>query len=82
MADLCTADEINRAHAGGLAIRLGQRLSGGVGSVLQSTSLSKEGDALCLHVEEGESGLVSDGVQRRLARLAEAVGLTPRVVVG
>ncbi len=81
LAELCTSDEIARAQCWGLAIRLGQRLSGGVGSVLQSTSLSKDDEVLSLHVSEGERALVSDGVQRRLSRLAEAIGRTPKVLV-
>ena len=82
LAQLCTADEINRSQCWGHAIRLGQRLSGGVGSVLQSTRLSLDADALCLHVRKGESALISDGVRRRLARLAEAIGRSARVIVG
>jgi exopolyphosphatase/guanosine-5'-triphosphate,3'-diphosphate pyrophosphatase len=82
LAELCTREELTRAHCWGLAIRLGQRLSGGVGSVLQSTSLSTDPDVLCLQVSANESALVSEGVQRRLSRLAEAIGRTPKVVVG
>jgi exopolyphosphatase/guanosine-5'-triphosphate,3'-diphosphate pyrophosphatase len=81
LAELCTREELTRAHCWGLAIRLGQRLSGGVGSVLQSTSLSTDPDVLCLQVSAKESALVSEGVQRRLSRLAEAIGRTPKVVV-
>lgn len=81
LAELCTPDEIARAQCWGLAIRLGQRLSGGVGSVLHSTSLSKDDEVLSLHVSEDERALVSDGVQRRLSRLAEAIGRTPKVLV-
>ena len=82
LAELCTEEELDRAHHWGLAIRLGQRLSGGVGSVLQSTRLGLDPEILHLNVSEGERALVSDGVQRRLSRLAEAVGRTAEVVVG
>lgn len=81
LAELCTPDEIARAQCWGMAIRLGQRLSGGVGSVLQSISLSKDDEMLSLHVSEDERALVSDGVQRRLSRLAEAIGRTPEILV-
>jgi len=73
LAELCDPDELYRAQCWGLAIRLGQRLSGGVGSVLHSTSLSVYGDVFRLHVRAKDSALVSDGVQRRLSRLAEAM---------
>jgi len=66
LAELCDPDELYRAQCWGLAIRLGQRLSGGVGSVLHSTSLSVYGDVFRLHVRAKDSALVSDGVQRRL----------------
>jgi exopolyphosphatase/guanosine-5'-triphosphate,3'-diphosphate pyrophosphatase len=82
LAELCSPEEIARAQCWGFAIRLGQRLSGGVGSVLQTTRLSKDGDTLRLHVTTAEKALVSDGVLRRLERLAEAAGLAAKVIVG
>ena len=82
LAELCTREELGRAQQWGLAIRLGQRLSGGVGSVLQSTSLILDTEVLHLHVREAESALVSDGVRRRLSRLAESLGRTASVIVG
>ncbi|WP_309661180.1 Ppx/GppA family phosphatase [Sphingomonas sp.] len=81
LAGLCTADEIGRAQCWGHAIRLGQRLSGGVGSVLQSTSLILDPAVLHLHVREADSALVSDGVRRRLSRLAESLGRTPKILI-
>lgn len=81
LAQLCTAEEIARAQCWGMAIRLGQRLSGGVGSVLHSTSLILDTEVLHLHVRNSESALVSDGVRRRLSRLAESLGRTPEILV-
>ena len=40
LAELCTKEQLARAHCWGLAIRLGQRLSGGVGSALQKALYS------------------------------------------
>ena len=82
LAELCTRDELDRAQQWGMAIRLGQRLSGGVGSVLQSTSLILDTEVLHLHVRGAESALVSDGVRRRLSRLAESLGRAASVIVG
>ena len=81
LAQLCTPEEIARAICWGMAIRLGQRLSGGVGSVLQSTSLILDTQALHLHVRKAEGALVSDGVRRRLSRLAAAIGRSPEILV-
>lgn len=71
---LCKDEQLVRAHCWGLAMRLGQRLSGGVGSVLKRTSLEAVGNAVQLKVRRGEEALVGDQVERRLIRLAEALG--------
>jgi hypothetical protein len=61
-------------------MRLGQRLSGGVGSVLKRTRLSTANSAIQLHVARGEEALVGDQVERRLLRLAEAFGREAAIV--
>jgi hypothetical protein len=58
-------------------MRLGQRLSGGVGSVLKRTALNLSNGAVQLSVRRGEDALIGDQVQRRLMRLAEAMGREP-----
>ena len=63
-----------RAHCWGLAMRLGQRLSGGVASVLERTSLNLGQTAVTLCVPHREEALAGDAVRRRLQRLAEATG--------
>jgi exopolyphosphatase/guanosine-5'-triphosphate,3'-diphosphate pyrophosphatase len=77
LAQLCKEDQLKRAHCWGLAMRLGQRLSGGVGSVLRRTSLSLSNKAMELNVRRGEEALVGDAVERRLMRLAELIGSKP-----
>jgi len=74
VTQLCSEAEIRRAHQWGLAMRLGQRLSGGVASVLKKSSVNIDDGVLRLSVAAGESALVGDQVRRRLARLAEALG--------
>lgn len=74
LGSLCKNDQLTRAHCWGIAMRLGQRLSGGVGSVLKRTSLELTNGAVRLSVRSGEEALVGDQVRRRLARLAEAMG--------
>ena len=63
-------------------MRFGQRLSGGVGSVLKRTSLSAANGAIQLHVRRGEEALVGDQVERRLLRLGEALGREAAIVSG
>jgi len=77
LADLCKDDQLKRATVWGLAMRLGQRLSGGVGSVLKRTGLAAHPSAIELSVRRGEEALVGDQVERRLLRLAEAMGCKP-----
>jgi len=75
-------EHLRRAHCWGLAMRLGQRLSGGVGSVLKRTSLSAANGAIQLHVRRGEEALIGDPVERRLVRLADALGCEAAIVSG
>ena len=63
-------------------MRLGQRLSGGVGSVLKRTSLSAVDGAVRLTVQRGEEALVGDQVERRLIRLAELLGREAEIAAG
>jgi len=77
LVQLCKSEQLTRAHCWGEAMRLGQRLSGGVGSVLKRTSLHLTNGALELTVRRGEEALVGDQVQRRLIRLAELLEREP-----
>jgi exopolyphosphatase/guanosine-5'-triphosphate,3'-diphosphate pyrophosphatase len=77
LIQLAKDEQLSRARCWGEAMRLGQRLSGGVGSVLKRTSLSVANGALELRVRRGEEALVGDQVQRRLLRLAELLGREP-----
>jgi exopolyphosphatase/guanosine-5'-triphosphate,3'-diphosphate pyrophosphatase len=79
LAQLCSEEHLRRAHCWGQAMRLGQRLSGGVGSVLKRTSLADVNGAVQLTVRRGEEALVGDQVKRRLVRLAELLGREPVV---
>jgi exopolyphosphatase/guanosine-5'-triphosphate,3'-diphosphate pyrophosphatase len=77
LADLCKDGQLKRAHCWGEAMRLGQRLSGGVGAVLKRTSISLTDGALQLTVRRGEEALVGEAVERRLMRLAQLLGRKP-----
>lgn len=77
LSSLCKGEQLTRAHCWGVAMRLGQRLSGGVASVLERTKLQLTNGTVRLAVRRGEEALVGDQVQRRLSRLAEALGREP-----
>jgi exopolyphosphatase/guanosine-5'-triphosphate,3'-diphosphate pyrophosphatase len=71
---LCTPQDLERASLWGLAMRLGQRLSGGLASSLARTSLTCDSGLLRLVLPRGEEALYGETVDRRLKRLASALG--------
>ena len=73
--ELCRPADLHRAHLWGLAIRLGQRLSAGVGAILERAPLEVDGDQLLLGLRRSDEALASEAVVNRLERLAEALGL-------
>ena len=79
LKQLCKPEDLQRAHCWGLAMRLGQRLSGGVASVLERTSLNLSRSAVTLCVPHRKEALAGDAVRRRLQRLAEALGRNAEV---
>lgn len=79
LGQLCHPEDLQRAHCWGLAMRLGQRLSGGVAPVLERTALSAGRGKVRLHVPRREESLAGDAVRRRLQRLAESMNLIPDV---
>jgi len=79
VAGLCSAAELRRARQWGLAMRLGQRLCGGVASALGAARLAVEDGTLRLEVRREDGALIGDAVKRRLKALAEELGLAPAV---
>ena len=79
VAALCNPDELKRAAEWGLAMRLGQRLSGGVAEGLDRSALSRDGEILRLSLRKGSADLYGEAVERRLRTLAGALGLRPEV---
>lgn len=73
--NLCGSADLQRAHLWGLAIRLGQRLSAGVGTILERAPLRMEGTALALDLNPGDEALAGEAVEGRMRKLAEAMGL-------
>ena len=79
VAALCSPDELQKASHWGLAMRLGQRLSGGVAASLDRSSIGTDGNALRLTLKAEDRGLYGETVQRRLNTLAGAMGFRPDV---
>lgn len=71
---LAPADELERAKRWGLAMRLGQRLSGGVAAPLQRSRLEADAKRVTLFLESGDVGLYGETVERRHRALANACG--------
>jgi exopolyphosphatase/guanosine-5'-triphosphate,3'-diphosphate pyrophosphatase len=82
VAALCSAEKLRRAANWGLAMRLGQRLSGGVAGCLRRSRLARDGDSLRLEVARRDAALLGETVERRLKTLAGEMGLRPEMAVG
>jgi exopolyphosphatase/guanosine-5'-triphosphate,3'-diphosphate pyrophosphatase len=79
VAALCTEAQLDRASLWGLAMRLGQRLSGGLAAALDRTRLTREEAVLRLTLRKGEEAIYGETVDRRFRKLAAALGLRPEV---
>lgn len=73
---LCSPQDIALAERWGLALRLGQRLSGGTGGPLEIARLSLHDGAVQLSIPADEAALYGEAVERRLKTLAAAMGRT------
>jgi exopolyphosphatase/guanosine-5'-triphosphate,3'-diphosphate pyrophosphatase len=79
IAALCAPDELQRASRWGMAIRLGQRLSGGVAAGLERSRIERKGESLRLKLKD--PALAGETVERRLRTLATELGLKPELVL-
>ena len=78
VAQLASPEECAQAAAWGLAMRLGQRLSGGVAGPLEVSRLSIDETALTLTLPEEQAMLYGEAVERRHKQLASVLGRTPK----
>lgn len=74
VARLCLKEDLRRAYLWGLAMRLGQRLSGGVAASLEASRLIRKEGLLRLEIERRDEALFGEAVERRLKSLANALG--------
>ena len=72
---LAPHDELAIAARWGLAMRLGQRLSGGVAAPLQRTRMMLRDGAVVLERAEEDASLYGEAVERRHKALASALGM-------
>ena len=70
---------LDRAIGWGLAIRLAQRLGAGTHDVLGRSALELSGDTLNLVLDAADRPLYGEVVERRLRRLAQFMGLRPKL---
>jgi exopolyphosphatase/guanosine-5'-triphosphate,3'-diphosphate pyrophosphatase len=80
IAALCSPEKLKRAANWGFAMRLGQRLSGGVAECLRKSRLSRDGETLRLEIGKRDAALLGETVERRLKLLAAELGLRPEMV--
>ena len=81
MGALVEAERLARARQWGLAIRLAQRLTGGVEAPLKASSIAHVDGKLRLSLEPGWHHLAGESVERRLRSLAHTLDAKPELVL-
>jgi len=79
LAQLAPPALLAQARVWGLALRLGQRLTGGTAAGLAVSRLERDGTGLCLRLGQAHADLAGDAVQRRLKLLGNVLGLPARL---
>ncbi len=79
LAELASPQDIATAAAWGLAMRLGQRLSGGVAGPLEVSGLALDAEAVTLTLPSEAAMLYGEAVERRHRQLAVGLGRVARV---
>lgn len=72
LVNLCSEAELKQAARWGLAMRFGQRLSGGVAGPLELSKVAVEEDKLVLSLDKSDAELYSQPVAKRHRQLADA----------
>ena len=76
---ILSKDERQRAHRLGLALRMGQRFTGGTVEPLKYSSLSLNTSTLALHVPQNQAHMAGSVVKKRLKALAAVFGKEPEI---
>lgn len=82
LAQLATFEELDRAASWGLALRLGQRLTGGTTAPLGGSAIRRKDNLLTLQLSPDYAALRSEAVEKRLAQLATHLGCECRIEIG
>ena len=80
LTKLARIDDLAKAQNWGLAIRLAQRLGGGAAGAVARCPIHIAGNKLILQIDPMLAALDNVSVQRRLARLAGALGLEATII--
>ncbi|NIJ36488.1 exopolyphosphatase/guanosine-5'-triphosphate,3'-diphosphate pyrophosphatase [Sphingopyxis panaciterrae] len=81
MGTLVESERLARARQWGLAIRLAQRLTGGVEAPLKASAIAHVDGKLRLSLDPGWHNLAGESVERRLRSLAQALDAKPELVL-
>jgi len=81
MGTLVAPDRLARARQWGLAIRLAQRLTGGIEAPLKASRIALADGKLSLSLDRGWHHLAGESVERRLRSLAQALDAKPELVL-
>ncbi|SNS43268.1 Ppx/GppA family phosphatase [Sphingopyxis indica] len=79
MGTLVREERLARARQWGIAIRLAQRLTGGVEAPLKASAIAETDGKLTLSLDPGWHHLVGESVERRLRSLAQALDTKPEI---
>ncbi|WP_299328000.1 Ppx/GppA family phosphatase [Parasphingopyxis sp.] len=79
LVNLCSTKELEQAARWGLAMRFGQRLSGGVAEPLELSNVGVEANRLILALDKRDAELYSQPVAKRHRQLADAFGKEPEM---
>lgn len=78
---LASRADLEQAARWGLAIRLGQRFSGGVETPLEGSRLEVDDAYVTLSLDKRDEALLGEAVGKRLRQLAESLGRMPEMVL-
>ena len=81
MGDLVSEERLARARQWGIAIRLAQRLTGGVEAPLKASGIALVDGKLRLCLDAGWHHLAGESVERRLRILAQSFDAKPELVL-
>lgn len=79
MGTLVREERLARARQWGIAIRLAQRLTGGVEAPLKASAIAEADGKLTLSLDPGWHHLAGESVERRLRSLAQALDSKPEI---